>query len=88
MSWRSRADCVVAAAYLYVLAALGDQADEYEHPDAKVLTDAAAKADLSCPLHSNLGKSRSIRFSSLGANCPLILTTPLDEKAICPRTLS
>lgn len=40
-SWRSRADCAVDAVYLYALAVLGADADGYEHPDAKVLTDAA-----------------------------------------------
>jgi hypothetical protein len=40
-SWRSRADCAVDAVYLYALAVLGTDADGYEHPDAKALTDAA-----------------------------------------------
>jgi|SRR5450756_603517 len=42
-SWRSRADCACDAVYLYALAALGESADGYEHPDAKALTDAADK---------------------------------------------
>lgn len=41
--WRSRADFAFEAVYLYALAALGDQADGYEHPDARVLTAAAKK---------------------------------------------
>jgi hypothetical protein len=41
-SWRSRADCAVDAVYLYALVVLGADADRYEHPDAKALTDAAA----------------------------------------------
>jgi hypothetical protein len=40
-SWRSRADCAVDAVYLYALAVLGADADGYEHPDTKALTDAA-----------------------------------------------
>lgn len=42
-SWRSRADCAGDAAYLYALAVLGADADGYEHPDAKALTDAAGR---------------------------------------------
>lgn len=41
--WRSRADFACEALYLYALSALGDQADIYEHPDARVLTSAAEK---------------------------------------------
>lgn len=41
--WRSRADFAFEAVYLYALAALGEQADGYEHPDARVLTAAAEK---------------------------------------------
>jgi|GEM_PF-2368909 len=44
--WRSRADFAFEAVYLYALAALGEQADEYEHPDARVLSAAADKAGL------------------------------------------
>ena len=42
-SWRSRADCAVDAVYLHALAVLGPDADGYEHPDAKALTDAAER---------------------------------------------
>lgn len=44
--WRSRADFAFEAVYLYALAALGDLADGYEHPDARVLTAAAEKLGL------------------------------------------
>lgn len=44
--WRSRADFAFEAVYLYALSALGDQADNYEHPDARVLSNAADKAGL------------------------------------------
>ena len=44
--WRSRADFAFEAAYLYALSALGDHADNYEHPDARVLTAAAEKFGL------------------------------------------
>jgi len=44
--WRSRGDFAFEAVYLYALAALGDRADAYEHPDARVLTAAAEKAGL------------------------------------------
>lgn len=46
LSWRSRADAALDAVYLYALAALGAQADDYEHPDAKALTAAAQKLGL------------------------------------------
>ena len=39
--WRSRADFAFDAAYLYALSALDEQADGYEHPDARVLPAAA-----------------------------------------------
>lgn len=41
--WRSRADLAFEAVYLYALAVLGEQADEYEHPDPQVLIAAAEK---------------------------------------------
>lgn len=44
--WRSRADFAFEAVYLYALAALGETADAYEHPDARVLSAAADKAGL------------------------------------------
>lgn len=44
--WRSRADLAFEAVYLYALSALGDQADDYEHPDSRVLTAAAEKLGL------------------------------------------
>lgn len=44
--WRSRADFAFEAVYLYALSALGDQADNYEHPDARVLTAAAEKLEM------------------------------------------
>jgi hypothetical protein len=46
MSKRSRSDCAFEAVYLYALAALGEQAEHYEHPDAQALTAAAAKKGL------------------------------------------
>ena len=39
--WRSRADLAFEAVYLYALTVLGDQADDYAHPDPAVLTAAA-----------------------------------------------
>ncbi|MDD2882191.1 MAG: hypothetical protein PHQ58_17335 [Rhodoferax sp.] len=44
--WRSRADFAFEALYLYSLSALGEQAVIYEHPDARVLTSAAEKLDM------------------------------------------
>lgn len=44
--WRSRADFAFEAVYLYALAALGDLADGYEHPDARLLTAAAEELGL------------------------------------------
>ena len=44
--WRSRADFAFEAVYLYALSALSDQADGYEHPDARVLPAAAEKLGL------------------------------------------
>lgn len=44
--WRSRADFAFEAVYLYALSALGEQADNYEHPDVRVLTAAAEKLGL------------------------------------------
>ena len=44
--WRSRADLAFEAAYLFALSVLGDQADNYEHPDARVLTAAAEKLEM------------------------------------------
>ena len=44
--WRSRADFAFEAVYLYALSVLGEQADVYEHPDARVLTAAAEKLHL------------------------------------------
>jgi hypothetical protein len=44
--WRSRADFAFEAVYLYALAAIRAQADEYEHPDARVLSAAAETAGL------------------------------------------
>ena len=41
ISWRSRTDCAFEAVYLYALAALGEQAEKYEHPDAVMLKHAA-----------------------------------------------
>jgi hypothetical protein len=46
MSCRSRSDCAFEAVYLYALAALGEQAEHYEHPDAQALRDAAATQGL------------------------------------------
>lgn len=43
MSWRSGAGCAFEAVYLYALAALGEQADEYEHHDVRTLTSATEK---------------------------------------------
>jgi hypothetical protein len=44
--WRSRADLAFEAVYLYALTVLGEQADDYEHPDPRVLTAAAEKLDM------------------------------------------
>ena len=44
--WRSRADLAFEALYLYALSALGEQADNYAHPDARVLTAAAQELGL------------------------------------------
>ena len=44
--WRSRADLAFEAVYLYALAVLGEQADEYEHPDPQVLIAAAQKLNM------------------------------------------
>lgn len=44
--WRSRADLAFEALYLYALSALGEQADNYEHPDARVLSAAAEQLGL------------------------------------------
>ena len=44
--WRSRADFAFEAVYLYALSALGEDADNYEHPDARVLNAAAEKLGL------------------------------------------
>jgi hypothetical protein len=41
--WRSRADFAFEAVYLYALSVLGEQGDDYEHPDPRVLTVAAKK---------------------------------------------
>lgn len=44
--WRSRADLAFEAVYLYALMVLGDEADDFEHPDARVLKAAAEKLDM------------------------------------------
>jgi len=44
--WRSRADFAFEAVYLYALSALGEDADNYAHPDARVLIAAAKKLGL------------------------------------------
>ena len=44
--WRSRADFAFEAGYLYALSALSEQADGYEHPDARVLHAAAEQRGL------------------------------------------
>ena len=44
--WRSRADLAFEAVYLYALTMLGEQADDYEHPDTRVLTAAAEKCNM------------------------------------------
>jgi hypothetical protein len=46
MSWRSRTDCAFNAVYLFALAALGTQADNYKHPAADALSAAAEKLGL------------------------------------------
>lgn len=46
MAWRSRSDCAFEAVYLYALAALGEQAEHYGHPDAQALRDAGATKGL------------------------------------------
>lgn len=46
MSSRSRSDYAFEAVYLYALAALGEQAENYAHPAAQALRDAAATKGL------------------------------------------
>ena len=44
--WRSRADMAFEAVYLYALMVLGEQADDFEHPDPQVLIAAAQKLNM------------------------------------------
>ena len=44
--WRSRADFAFEAVYLYALSALGDEGDNYDHPDVRVLSAAAQQLGL------------------------------------------
>ena len=68
--WRSRADLAFEAVYLYALAVLGEQADDYEHPDSQVLTAAAEK--LTCRMRKlsprwNIWSTGSTRPSPITA---------------------